>query len=216
MRIRFFAFTLFFIFGFLQLRPASAAVDLSSELATIDSFLSDTYRYHLDCTAALKKSTLLSTDVDPLRIRSGALRSHVLSVQSAIASIVRKLKAANQYENFLADTSTKTSLDSLLVGTDFNQLLTSASSGLDSTELAVPIDNLSRKLSGSTSFTTFKFNLSCTVGRIQLKVIKFVGGTQTKETCVKINCACNGNALICGTAAEAAAPCPADNGSIFR
>lgn len=202
---------LFFLVGVLQAWPARAAVDLSSELATIDRFLSDTHQFHLDSTVAIRKTTLVSTDVDSLRARSSALRSRLSSVQSAIASIVRKLKAADQYEAFLGSSKTTTSLDSLLVGTDFNQLLASASSGLDSTELAVPIDNLSRKLSGSTSRTTFKFNLGCTVGKIQLKVIKFVGGTQTQATCVKINCACKGEAFVCGTA-SAASTCPQDNG----
>ena len=182
--------------------PVSAAVDLSTETATLDTFLGDVFAFHLDATSAAKKATLVQADVDALQRRSDGLKSRTSSAQSAVASIVRKLKAANEYDAFLTARVTTTKLDSLLSSTNFDQLLTSVSSSLDSSELSLPIDNLRRKLGGTASPTPFTFSLSCAVGKVRSNLILRLGGLLTNKVCDQVSCACHpGESIgICGGA----------------
>jgi hypothetical protein len=198
--------------------------DLSGEVRTLETYSNDLAAYNKQIAQLAKKATVLRTEIDPLERKSNDLKGRISGVQNAIREIIRKLKAANAWNDLdarLVASSTNGRLRTFFQENSFRQELEEAAAGLGSqaTDISAPLDSLRRKITGQ-SFApardfavvrvayspapTVKFvSLGCTIGRIQIKIIHVVGGNMSDQTCDKVSCACNpGNGIgLCTGAA---------------
>jgi hypothetical protein len=78
---------------------ASTDVDLSSEAWTLASFVEDLANYDKKVREADKKATLTRLEFDDLQRTANDLKGRVSGVQNASREIIRKLKAAGQWDN---------------------------------------------------------------------------------------------------------------------
>lgn len=194
--------------------------DFSSELRVLNTYGDDLVTYSRDVARLNKKESLVSADVDPLQRKSDDLKRRLSEVQNAIREVVRKLKAANEWDNLdatvvasLGDGSVKT----LFQQESFKRLLEDAAGGLSShaSEIGAPLEGLRKKLA-SRALSPFDssaelplvrasyeapspmafVSVSCTVGKIRLGLIHRLGGKPTGGTLDQVSCACNPSAGI--------------------
>lgn len=182
--------------------PASAVTaDIGSEQRLISKFFDDFVTYDKQATELGKRARLLNTDLDPLQQKSNDLKGRLPAVQNAAREIVKKLKAANEWENI--DTTLEAKFDSnqksLFGQISFKRFLEDSPNNFSSrsNDISTPLDNLRRKLTSKNN-TGLEFqivraayrpaspipygskdSLGCAIGRWGLIAIKIVGGTPT-------------------------------------
>jgi uncharacterized protein YukE len=200
-------------------RPTPEA-DVSAEGRILDSFA--------DALAALekkqielgKKATLTRAEFDAHQRNANDLRNRVSAVQNALQEIIRKLKAAGQWDN----------LDSLVLAKisdsrfqdfarreGFKRILEAAATGLstDANEITNPLDSLRNKIRAQAqdlrfapdqspmalraipvayapANTAFAVSFKCRVAAVRLGVSGFVHGSPTREATLGWNCSCFG------------------------
>ncbi|HEY7544357.1 MAG TPA: hypothetical protein VID27_05725, partial [Blastocatellia bacterium] len=178
--------------------------DLSGELRTLESFSDELFAFNKQCAVLGKKPSVLQTEIDPLQRKSVDLKGRLSGVQSAILEIIRKLKAANVWDDLdqklLAATS-DAKLRAFFQRSSFKSELEEAAAGLGSqaNEISAPLDNLRRKLKAQTFSTDrsesivrvsyspatpvmFLKSLGCRVGQLRVRLILRLGGVSTGET----------------------------------
>ena len=74
-------------------------VDLRNEQQTISRYADDLIVYENQAAELGKRATLANTDFDPLQRKSDDLKGRLSGVQNAVREIVRKLKAANEWDD---------------------------------------------------------------------------------------------------------------------
>jgi hypothetical protein len=195
--------------------------DLGSELRILESFCDDLAAYNKQCGQLRRRQSIRQVDLDPLQPKSADLRGRVSGVQNAFREIIRKLKAANAWDDLdtkLSAHNNDPKFRTLFQGGSFKQELEEVAAGLSSqaNEINTPLENLRRRLTAQTfssdriaavvrvaysSPTPVAFGpgLACRVQRARLKLIKFLGGTPTNETWDQISCNCNGMSAGVGT-----------------
>ena len=89
-----------------SMRPSAATtmapapdVDLRNEQQTISRYADDLIVYENQAAELGKRATLANTDFDPLQRKSDDLKGRLSGVQNAVREIVRKLKAANEWDD---------------------------------------------------------------------------------------------------------------------
>jgi hypothetical protein len=195
-------------------------VNLANEERALAKYFDDLVAYQRDSAKLAKKASLLSSDLDPLQRRSDDLKGRLSGLQNVIAEIVKKLKAAKEWDDL--DTSiaagiTDGTSNTFFKQTSFKQLLEESSNSLTShkNEISIPLDNLRKKLTRQTlspygdgadvqivraayeaPAPVMAFvSLACSVGRIRLGLIHRLGGQMTNATCDTVSCACSGNSI---------------------
>jgi len=181
------------------LQPLVGA-DIASEQRLISKYFEDFVAYDKQAAELGKRARLVDADLDPLQQKSSDLKGRLSNVQNAAREIVRKLKAANEWDDLdttLQAKFTDTNQRSLFAQTSFKRLLEDNVTTRGN-EIGTPLDNLRRKLtSKNTVGSEFQFvragfrpsprvtpmgskdSLGCAIGRWGLIAIKIVGGTPT-------------------------------------
>jgi len=179
---------------------AAAGADISSEQRIIARYFDDFVAYDQQATEFGKRARLVSTDLDPLQQKSDGLKGRLSGVQNAVREIVKKLKAANEWENLnttvAAGISDGTS-NTFFKQTSFKQLLEETSNNLTSqrNEISEPLDKLRKRLTSryedgaglqivragyeASVPVGAPGSLGCTIGKLGLVAIRLSGGHPT-------------------------------------
>jgi hypothetical protein len=192
----------------------TAAADTSNEERVIGKYLDDLFAYQIECHQASKRQALRNTDIDPLQRKSDDLQSRLSEIQNAAREVIRKLKAANEFDDLDATLLARVSdpkRRALFQETSFKADLEYAASNLSShkTEIGFPLDGLRKKIArtnpeAEVSRTIvlaayhppspmFGIGLGCRIGMVRLKLIERNGGNiaNAPATCDAISCACH-------------------------
>ena len=190
---------------------AATSVDLANEDRVITKYFDDLVAFDNQSAELGKRARLVSADLDPLQSKSDDLKRRLSGVQDSVREIVRKLKAANEWNDL--DTSIAARIkggtsNTFLQETSFKQLLEESSNNLTShaNEISTPLDNLRKKLTsrydngadvqivraGYEAPVPFTAGgLRCKIGIIHLKLIIRLGGVPTQKQLEKVLDACN-------------------------
>jgi len=132
-------------------QPPPVDVDLATEYRVIAKYGDDLVSYDKQIAELAGKTRLARTDVDPLQTKAEDLKTRLSGVQSSVSQIVRKLKAANEWDDLdtLPARFTDPGFIALFRESSFKQDLEQASNGLTghASEISTPLDNLRKRLS---------------------------------------------------------------------
>jgi Tfp pilus assembly protein PilE len=183
-----------------QVSPVTTGADLANEQRVIAKYFEDLIAYADEVVVQDKKrASLLRADLDPLQRKSDDLKGRLSAVQNSVREIVRKLKAANEWEDLdrnVSATITDAGQKSLFQQTSFKRLLEDSSNNLSShgNEISAPLDNLRKRLTSryggaelqivragyeSPALPGAPDSLGCTIGKLGLVAIKLAGGKPT-------------------------------------
>lgn len=199
--------------------PTAPDVNISSETRALEAFHNDLGSFQEKIVNLRKKPSLTKADIDPVQITADSLKGRVSGVQNSIREIIRKLKAAGQWDNLdaqLLANTTDPQLRSFFQQSSFRQDLEDAAANLGSqaNDISTPVDTLRRKLAlrellpfDRTELMVIPVayrtpepvrftSLGCSLGKVRLKIIKRFGGTATNSTIDQVSCACNPGAGI--------------------
>jgi peptidoglycan hydrolase CwlO-like protein len=186
--------------------------DLSSEARALESFCDELAAFDKQLAQLNKKASVLRTDIDPLQRKSGDLKGRVSGVQNTLREIIRKLKAANAWDDLDAKTLanvTDGKSRTIFQQSSLKKNLEEAAANLGSqaNDISNPLDNLRKKLAGQTFAPARDFSvvrvaytpptpmffagLRCTLGTIRLGLIHRLGGNANNATLDTVSCACN-------------------------
>jgi len=184
-------------------QPSTATADIANEQRVITRYFEDLVTYDKQAAELGKRSTFLLADLEPLKKRSDDLKGRLPAVQNSVRELVRKLKAANEWEDLdtsLAATITDAKQKSVFQQTSFKRLFDDSANNLSShgNEISAPLDNLRKRLtSRSGDGEEFqivrvgykapapvtplgsKDSLGCTIGKMGLVAIHLLGGHPT-------------------------------------
>ena len=194
-----------------RVSPTVTGTDLSNEQRIIARYADDLAAYDKETQTLGKRARLVSSDLDGVQNRSEDLKRRLSEVQNAVREIVRKLKAANEFDDL--DTSIVARITDArdkpyFQQNSFKKLLEDASNDLTSygNDITTPFDNLRRKLTSRTASASAdslirahhalapfgKNGLQCVLSNIQTGIIWRVGGAEdTAHRNTRI-CACYG------------------------
>ena len=189
---------------------AAPGIDTSNEEQVIGRYLDDLFSYQIECHQAGRRQALRAADIDPLQRKSDDLKNRLSEVQNAAREIVRKLKAANEFDDLdskLLARVTDANRRSFFQESSFKADLEYAASNLSShrDEIALPLDGLRKKVARTEgtgalvmaayhpTTAMFGVGLGCRIGQIRLKLIERNGGNiaNAPATCDAISCACH-------------------------
>ena len=129
--------------------------DLKNEERIIDKYIDDLAAYDKECAKLSKRATLEHIHINPLQVKSDDLKSRLSEVQDAIREVVRKLKAAKEWDGLndrVPARITDAKQRSFFQQSSFTQLLEDAAATLASqkNEIGIPVDNLRKRLTSRT------------------------------------------------------------------
>lgn len=197
--------------------PATLApgADLSNELRTLAKYSDDLVAYQKQTAQLSKKASLTLAEIDTVQRPLNDLKGRLSGLQNTVREIVRKLKAANEWDDL--DTSVAASITdarqkSLFQQDSFKQLLEESSNNLAShgNEISLPLDKLRKRLASQTfspsrdgadfqivrasyeAPTLVRFvSLACSINKIRVGLLHRLGGEQTDASVDQISCACD-------------------------
>jgi len=207
-----------------SLRPSAATtgpmvaapdVELRSEQQIITRYADDLIVYENQAAELGKRAALVNTDVEPLQRKSDDLKGRLSGVQNAVREMVRKLKAANEWDDLDTRAATRirdTRQRSFFQESSFKQLLQESENiGSQANEISSPLDALRRKVTSRNdggaqvqmvraAFTEpapFESgSLGCRVGRLGLKIVIGLGGTPSREQSDRVFNRCHPDGTI--------------------
>jgi len=203
-------------------RPAVVEADLRNEQRIIATYLDDLFALDKEAGALGKRARLVSADLDPVERRSHDLKARLSEVQSAIREIVRKLKAANEWDDLdenIAARLTDARDKSFFQQNGLKKLLEDAANNLAShgSEIDAPIEGLRKKLSSRTllpyadvqmvraSYEApvpfFGTGMKCLMANLQLGLTWRLHGTESSRNQGQRLCACDSSSATCPNAA---------------
>ena len=191
-------------------------VNLANEQRVITRYADELITYENQTAELGKRATLVNTDLDPLQRKSEDLKGRLSEVQNAAREVVRKLKAANEWDDAdtrLATKITDTRLKSFLEQTSFKQDLENAANSLggQSNEISAPLEKLRRKVARqnerafeaqivhaaySAPVPFEAGSIGCRIGRLGLKIVIGLGGTPSKEQADRVFNRCHPDGTI--------------------
>lgn len=193
---------------------ATPGAETSNEERVIGKYLDDLFSYQNGISQARKRQVLRNTDLDPLQRKSDDLKNRLSEVQNAVRDIIRKLKAANEFDGLdsgLLARVNDSRRRAFFQETSFKADLEYAASNLSShkDEISLPLDGLRNRVArnsapygdGAVAFVNaayhpptvmFGLGLACRLGQVRLKLIERNGGNihDSPGTCDAISCAC--------------------------
>lgn len=191
---------------------APAGADLANEDRVIGKYFDDLIAYQQECWEAKKRTALRGSDLDPLQRKSDDLKNRLSDVQNAIREVVRKLKAAGEWDDLdtkLLASTTDSARRSFFQESSFKADLEYAATNLSSQkdEISLPLDNLRKRVARATPgpYSEGKFaivpaayrpsmanmSFSCRLGAVRIKLIQKLGGNASCQTTDAVSCACN-------------------------
>lgn len=195
--------------------------DLANEERVIAKYFDDLIAYEKQAAEVGKRARLVCADLDSIQRQSDDLKGRLSGVQSAVGEIVKKLKAAHEWNDLdpsIAARITDASQRSFFQQSSFKQLLEGSSSDLSShaNEISLPVENLRKRLTSRTvspygddaqlvqaAFpgpAPFTFtSLRCTMAHIRIGLIHRLGRVPTQTTVDKALCACDPQNGVCAT-----------------
>jgi hypothetical protein len=208
----------------LSMRPSTATtspivpgpdVDLRNEQQIISRYADDLIVFENQAAELGKRAALVNTDVEPLQRKSDDLKGRLSGVQNAVREIVRKLKAANEWDDL--DTRAAGRIRdprhrAFFQDSSFKQLLLEQENiGSQANEISSPLDTLRRKVTSrnyggaEVQMVRAAFakpapfesgSLGCRVGRLGLKIVIGLGGTPSKEQADRVFNRCHPDGTI--------------------
>ena len=198
-------------------QPAVFEADLKNEQRIIGTYLKELFAFDKETVQLSKRARLVSADLEPVERKSHDLKSRLSEVQNAVREIVRKLKAANEWDDL--DTRIAARLTDARDKSSFQQnglkrLLEDASNNLTShgSEIGAPVESLRKKLASrrvspnsevrivQASYEApvpfFGTGLKCLMANLQMGLTWRLNGTESEHNRNERICACSG-----GTAA---------------
>jgi chaperonin cofactor prefoldin len=183
---------------------AVAGADLASEERVIAKYFDDLIAHDKQTAELGKRARFVNADIEPLQRKSDDLKGRLSGVQNSIREIVRKLKAANEWDNLdsfvvISDARER----SIFKETSFKKLLEESSNNLTSnaSEISAPLENLRKRLTSrysdgadvqfvrATYRETYEapapvafYSVRCSLGQVRLKLIKKLGGYASNPT----------------------------------
>lgn len=136
-------------------KGAVASLDLRSDLSTqvriLEAYHDELTAYYQQCAQLNKTTSVTRAEYDSLKIKADTLKSRLTTVQNAVSEVIRKLKAANAWNDLdekLLESTTEEGLRTLFQESSFRQDLEEAAAGLGSRtgDITNPIDRLRSKL----------------------------------------------------------------------
>lgn len=203
-----------------RLSPIVTGADLGNEQRIIARYADDLVAYDKQTEALGKRARLVSSDLDEVQNRSDDLKRRLSEVQNAVREIVRKLKAANEFDDLdtnLVARITEARDKSYFQQNSFKKLLEDAANGLASygSDISTPVDGLRRKVASRTfspdgetvivrahhAAAPFgKNGLQCMLSNIQVGIVWRMGGAEDKNHQNTRICACYGGATCSNSA----------------
>ncbi len=125
--------------------------DLANEERALAKYFDDLIAYQSECAKLGKQAVLEHIHINPVQAKSDALTNRLPGLQNTVREIVKKLKAANEWDNLnttVAAGITDPSRKSFFQQESFKQLLEESSNGLTghANEISAPLDDLRKKL----------------------------------------------------------------------
>jgi chaperonin cofactor prefoldin len=197
-------------------KPAAAGADLANEERVLGKYFDDLFAYETQCLQLGKRAAFANADINPLQAKSDDLKGRLSAVQNTVREIVRKLKAANEWED--VDTITAAGIDdpglkSLFQRTSLKRLLENSSNNLSgqANEISSPLDKLRKRLTSrygeafevqfvragyGPPAATAEDSLGCRIGQMRLRVAIKIGSTPSKEVSKRIFDRCHPNGIF--------------------
>ena len=137
-----------------QPRPvvtAASRADLGNEERALAKYSDDLVAYDEQTAQLSAKAKLVSADLDSAKRKSDDLKGRLSGLQNTIREIVRKLKAAKEWDDLDATTAAKITdakLRPFIEQDSVKKLLEESSNNLTShaNEISAPLDDLRKKL----------------------------------------------------------------------
>jgi len=217
----------------LSIRPSAATnpplasdseapgADTSNEERIIGKYMDDLFSYQNEINQAKKRQVLQSAEIDPWVRRSEGLQSRLSEVQNAVREIIRKFKAANEFDGLdsaLLARASDPRRRAFYQANSFKEDLEYAASNLTNhrDEISQPLEVLRRKVASNADWNSagraplvmatyhrpaamFGRGLGCRIATIRWNLIDKNGGSVSGNaaTCTAIACAC-----------QSGSPCP--------
>lgn len=193
-----------------RLSATVTGADISNEQRIIARYAAELVAYDKQTQALGKRTRLVSSDLDEVQNRSEDLKRRLAEVQTAVREIVRKLKAANEFDDLdtkIVARITDARDKSYFQQNSFKKLLENASNDLTSygSDITTPLDNLRRKVASRTlspdgeavivrahhpPAPSTRNGLQCALSNIQVGIVWRLGGTEGKAHQQTRICAC--------------------------
>jgi len=112
--------------GVRAITPAISDADLTSEARALDAFVTDLTRLDTRTAELGKKASFTRAEFDSLEVVATGLKRRLSEVQNALGAVIRKLKAADQWNNLNATLLTRTrdsQFQAFIRSEDFKKLL---------------------------------------------------------------------------------------------
>ena len=202
-----------------ELSPAADSppinVDLTNEERVLGKYLDDVVNYEHECKLIGQRARLVSGDLDSVQRRSSELKDRLTEVQNAFREVVRKLKAANEWDNLnttlaarITDQKERRDFEDL----NFKQLLDDGSNTLTnhSNEISGPFENLRRRVvsrtvspygDGAAAIVSaayhppappmFIASLKCLIASARMGIVTAMGNHLNPHSTDVQSCACN-------------------------
>ncbi len=153
--------------------------DLASEARVIAKFADDLAAYDKQSVELGRRARIVNADLEPLQSKSDDLKGRLSEVQNSVREIVRKLKAANEWDDLNTPPAriTDRGLRSIYQESSFKQLLEESSNGLTghASEISAPLENLRKRLTsrydtlGDVQFVRARYEAPAPFGFVSLR-----------------------------------------------
>lgn len=187
---------------------AALDADLANEERVLANYVEDLAAYDKLAAELGKRARFVSGDLDPVQRQSDDLKGRLSAVQSAVAEIVKKLKASNEWNDLdksIAASITDANRRSFFQESSLKQLLDESSTGLTShaNEISRPLDNLRKRLTSrygneadfkivragyEAPAPVFFYSVRCTIGGIRLGLNRNKHASDALLDTVSCNC----------------------------
>jgi hypothetical protein len=194
---------------------APVLTDLSNEERVLGKYLDDLTAYERECRLLGKRARLVSTDLDEVQRRAADLKNRLSEVQKSVGEVIRKLKAANQWDDLnatiatgITDAKERREFEEL----NFKKLLDDGSNTLISHghEIGAPLDSLRKRLTSRNQLLyrddavaivpaayhppsppIFLVSVKCMIAGIRRGVVGAMGNKSNPHSTDQWSCACH-------------------------
>ena len=206
-----------------QFVPTSVAVttpktELTGEARTLDKFVDDLFKLDRNRGELSRKASLSQTEFDSLKGSADDLKRRLSEVQNALRGVIRKLKAAGEWDDIdsrVAETISDASLRARFRQTSFKRELEDLAESVANKagEISDPVEILRRKVSARSRDSVFPSagyalawqaeptayhpepamfttGLKCSLSKLRFGVVKLTGAA-TARAHEAYHCACN-------------------------
>ena len=209
----------------LPLTGAVAEADIRAESRTLDTFVNDFASLDKQIAALNKKSSVTRAEFNALQSKADDLKRRLAEVQNALREMIKKLKAAGQWEGLDAAVLAKISdpkFQDFVRREGFKKTLEEVAAQLQSaaTEISGPLDVLRNKVSARGSDSILKPGLSafafhavrvaytpapalvfasfkCRLANLRFGVTGAILGSPSEKSINALSCYCLGSQAAC-------------------